>query len=1011
MRQSKSLGSLASWHKQRTGSKGQLLDADDGRTWPTSLDAYELLEDCGRGVSAVVYRARVRASGEVVAIKALNLEALQSPLEDIMHEAQTMKARAACARGAARRRGAAAAAAAGAAAGAGTAGARWRQTRRPAQAYKHEAILPLYCSFVSGSELFMVMPYMQGGSVAHIMRYAHPDGLSEPVIATIMREVLRALAYVHAHGGIHRDIKAGNILVDGEGRVKLGDFGVATTLEREGDWGVSTKSRLTFVGTPCWMAPEVLEQTSGYRSSADIWSFGITMLEAAHGHAPFSRLPPMKVLLLTLQGPPPQLEASCGGRHFSRGMREVVARCLNKDPAKRPSAKDLLEHRFFKQARDAEFLKRTLLAGLPPLPQRVVDIRAGKAATLALDNDRDAMASHISYITDVAQWDFNCTKGALPGLDAPAPGGGGGAAAAGGSAGDGQPASGRDQAGGAGARDVAHSQAAEDATAARPGQVQQQPGVVIAHAGLQQQHAPDAQQQEQQQQQQQAPPVLAGDAGPGAKDAAAAGAGAGAAAAPAAICFAGGKQVAAFALASSGPSTPDRSPLGSRPATPEAAAGAGAARSPGRGAAPPGRPGTAGGELSAKRHGRFTIVEAPYLEAGSPSVARQRSVSSPDMGGLAALRLELGGGGDDAGDGGGGAAGARPAAPRVSAPGGSGAPAAPAAAAGAVAAPAVTQPQQQQQQQQLQQQRHPPPPSAFAQEHVQAAASRAGFGGASSSGSLASGSLARPGGSLSDIYGAPAAAGGPQRSASPGWAREHHTAAQVWDHLKGVCAEAVDKVAQPFKHHHHHAQHGIVGGGGSRGASPQPAPQPATPPAAPSLAAGPASPRADSALSLASGGSAAAALPSFGSSGSSTSRPPRYQPAAPGSARREGQPLSPTRAPSGSGAPLAAPPATGGAAGDAAAACPGEPGRTLAPEPSFSSQLSAQPPPAEASGSAAAGGPPAAGDAPASPPRLEGISVVLQSPEQKAAAAAATAAEGSPVVSRRHRGRFTITET
>lgn len=97
--------------------------------------------------------------------------------------------------------------------------------------------------------------------------------------------------------------------------------------------------------TACMLArAQVLEQAveGGYDASADIWSFGITMLEMAHGHAPFSRLPPMKVLLLTLQGPPPQLEAQCGGRHFSRGMREVVASCLNKDPAKRPTAKQLL---------------------------------------------------------------------------------------------------------------------------------------------------------------------------------------------------------------------------------------------------------------------------------------------------------------------------------------------------------------------------------------------------------------------------------------------------------------------------------------------------------------------------------------------------------------------------------------------------------------------------------------------------------------------------------------------
>ncbi|WIA42603.1 hypothetical protein OEZ86_008578 [Tetradesmus obliquus] len=330
-----------------------------GQAWPTSADDYELLDECGKGVSAEVYRARCFTNDRIVGVKALNLEWLATPLDEVMHEAQLMKA------------------------------------------YKHDAILPLYCSFVTGQELWMVMPYMEGGSVAHILRYKYPEGLSEVVIATIMRKVLEALAYVHKQGDIHRDVKAGNVLVDGEGNVKLGDFGVAATPEREADWR-GPKTRNTFVGTPCWMAPEVLEQVSGYGTSADIWSFGITILEMAHGHAPFSKLPPMKVLLMTLQGPPPQLEASCGSRHFSRGMREVVARCLNKDPKKRPTAKELLEHKFFKQAKDAEFLKRTLLADLPPLPQRCNEIRAGKAATMARENERASLASHISYVTDVA---------------------------------------------------------------------------------------------------------------------------------------------------------------------------------------------------------------------------------------------------------------------------------------------------------------------------------------------------------------------------------------------------------------------------------------------------------------------------------------------------------------------------------------------------------------------------------------------------------------------------------
>ncbi|KAK6915156.1 Protein kinase domain [Dillenia turbinata] len=114
------------------------------------------------------------------------------------------------------------------------------------------------------------------GSCLHILKAAYPDGFEEVVIATILREVLKGLEYLHQHGHIHRDVKAGNILIDSRGAVKLGDFGVSACLFDAGD---RQRMRNTFVGTPCW---------------ADIWSFGITALELAHGHAPFSKYPPMK---------------------------------------------------------------------------------------------------------------------------------------------------------------------------------------------------------------------------------------------------------------------------------------------------------------------------------------------------------------------------------------------------------------------------------------------------------------------------------------------------------------------------------------------------------------------------------------------------------------------------------------------------------------------------------------------------------------------------------------------
>ena len=405
------------------------------RDYPTSADAYELLEECGRGVSATVWRARVVEPssphlGEDVAVKLMDLESASLSLDEIVREAATMRA------------------------------------------HSHPNVLPLLTSFVdAGARLWMVMPFVAGGSVLNIMRFAFPDGLEEPVIATVMKEVLKGLCYVHASGAIHRDVKAGNILVGADGGVMLADFGVAATMERQGSWGSALASRSTFVGTPCWMAPEVMEQSAaGYSTLADIWSFGITLLELAHGHAPFAKYPPMKVLLMTIQNPPPTLDGAGGGgggggggtgstsggegsvgggssvgggggpgkKHFSKAMRDIVAKCLVKDPTKRPTAAALLEHKFFKTAHEPNYLVKHLLAGLPSVPERARLLREGRRGggasrapsaeapplppppSAAAQAQEDA-ASQQAYVRGVSSWNFD-----IPALKAAAASGGGG---------------------------------------------------------------------------------------------------------------------------------------------------------------------------------------------------------------------------------------------------------------------------------------------------------------------------------------------------------------------------------------------------------------------------------------------------------------------------------------------------------------------------------------------------------------------------------------------------------
>lgn len=161
----------------------------------------------------------------------------------------------------------------------------------------HPNLLGVLVSFVQESQLWIVTPFLAVGSCLDLLRILeHRNGImNEVAIATILLQALQGLAYLHQNGHIHRDIKAGNLLVDSDGQVQLADFGVSASLLDPADGREASRLRKTFVGTPCWMAPEVMEMTKGYDAKADIWSFGITAFELANGHAPYAKLPAMKV--------------------------------------------------------------------------------------------------------------------------------------------------------------------------------------------------------------------------------------------------------------------------------------------------------------------------------------------------------------------------------------------------------------------------------------------------------------------------------------------------------------------------------------------------------------------------------------------------------------------------------------------------------------------------------------------------------------------------------------------
>ncbi|EMS66820.1 hypothetical protein CFC21_084951 [Triticum aestivum] len=339
---------VGSGSKHAAGGSG-LGGGGERRKYPIRAEDYELYEEIGQGVSAIVYRALCRPLGETVAVKVLDFERTNSNLNNIMREAQTMIL------------------------------------------IDHPNVVKAICSFANNQTLWVVMPYMAGGSCLHIMKSVYPDGFEEAVIATLLREVLRGLEYLHHHGHIHRDVKAGNILVDSRGGVKLGDFGVSACLFESGD---RQRARNTFVGTPCW---------------ADIWSFGITALELAHGHAPFSKYPPMKVLLMTLQNAPPGLDYE-RDKKFSRHFKQMVAMCLVKEPSKRPTATKLLKQSFFKQARSHDYIVRKLLEGLPGLGARYQALKEKDEHLLAQKKMPDGRKEEISqdeYKRGISSWNFD----------------------------------------------------------------------------------------------------------------------------------------------------------------------------------------------------------------------------------------------------------------------------------------------------------------------------------------------------------------------------------------------------------------------------------------------------------------------------------------------------------------------------------------------------------------------------------------------------------------------------
>ena len=264
-------------------------------------DVFDILHQIGKGSYGSVYKSIHKESRQVVAIKKVPFD-----LQDMIKEISIMQ-----------------------------------QCDSP-------YVVKYYGTYFKGSELWIVMEFCGAGSILDIMklrgRSVQAKHLSRPQvktfnekeIATVFHGTLKGLEYLHLRKKIHRDIKAGNILLTSEGNAKLADFGVAAQLNN------TVAKRFTSIGTPLWMAPEVIQEI-GYDCVADIWSLGITALEMSEGKVPYMEMHPVRAMFMIPGKPPPSFSEP---DKWSTEFIEFVSKCLVKNPEKRATATELLKDEF-----------------------------------------------------------------------------------------------------------------------------------------------------------------------------------------------------------------------------------------------------------------------------------------------------------------------------------------------------------------------------------------------------------------------------------------------------------------------------------------------------------------------------------------------------------------------------------------------------------------------------------------------------------------------------------------
>ncbi|TFK75260.1 Pkinase-domain-containing protein [Pluteus cervinus] len=322
---------------------------------PSVHQLYKRLETVGKGAYGSVHKGKHIPSGNIVALKIINLDTADDDVGDIQREVALLT-----------------------------------QLRDAPNITKY------YGCHMDGPRVWIVMEFAQGGSVLSLMKASKDGCVEEKYVVIIVREVLVALSYLHKVPVIHRDMKAANVLVTATGKVMICDFGVSALL------ATTSSKRNTLTGTPYWMAPEVVQSAPAYDTKADIWSLGIMVYEMIKGSPPHSNLDKFKVMDMIPKAKPPRLSEAEAGKD----MRDFMGYCLKELPSERLPADELAK---------TKWIRSVSKVGVHVLKDLILRLQeAGPRASLAdpLDwEDAEAEEGLRSSSEEDNPWEFETVRG------------------------------------------------------------------------------------------------------------------------------------------------------------------------------------------------------------------------------------------------------------------------------------------------------------------------------------------------------------------------------------------------------------------------------------------------------------------------------------------------------------------------------------------------------------------------------------------------------------------------